>query len=151
MWPWWVRSSRRRRNAHLPRFQLILQVVLADALVAESEPPRDPLFVLRDQTPHGAQCFWLRRQLRRNSCHFPLVRGEDLPSLRSNAHRTWATTPLASDTCGGENSFYWNDNNQAAVRQTWKKTVGENWELGVWFPGALISFRWREKWGPGAF
>lgn len=53
-----ARSSRELSGAeektHLPGLQLVLQVVLADALVAEAEPPRDPLFVLRDMRARAA-------------------------------------------------------------------------------------------------
>lgn len=40
-------------NIYLSGFQFILQVILANALIAESKPPRDPLFILCGKSTAG--------------------------------------------------------------------------------------------------
>lgn len=43
-------SSYNERSTHLSRFQLILPIVLANAFIADSQPPRYSLLVLQEST-----------------------------------------------------------------------------------------------------
>ena len=59
--------------SYLPGFDLVLVVILEDALVAEAQPPWDALLVLRDDRKEGEEeCGgerWREKQRRQTPSH----------------------------------------------------------------------------------
>lgn len=49
-------------SSHLPRFDFVLVVILENAFIAQTQPPRDPLLVLKHITKErlrkGCACVW---------------------------------------------------------------------------------------------